>query len=330
MARMDDVSRVRERFARFADEEARGRSDVYEEWARGVADDEEIAAIFARIPAQHRQPPLVFAVTRLVGADVSDYASWAAFVRAEHAAIVAECTDRTLQTNEPLRCAVLLPALSRIDGPVALLELGASGGLCLFPDRYSYRYSGPSGEAALDPEDGASPVVLESESRGAGLPPLRVPEVVWRAGIDLQPRDPRDPEDRAWLTGLVWPGETGRTERIDAAVGIAAAEPPLLVRGDVADLALVGEVAACAPADATLVVTTPGVLPYLPRAERETLIAGIRELDARWITLDQPSLHAAWTTSIDPAAWPGGFALALDGDVLAAADPLGSWLSWRA
>ncbi|WOF23872.1 DUF2332 domain-containing protein [Microbacterium betulae] len=327
---MDEVARVRERFARFAAEEAPGRSDVYEEWAGGVAGDGEIAAILARIPASHRQPPLVFAVTRLRGAAASDYASWAAFVRADAEGIVAECAARSLQTNEPLRCAALLPALSLVDGPVALLELGASGGLCLFPDRYSYRYAGAAGEVALDPADGASPVVLAAELRGSVVPAVRMPEIVWRAGIDLQPRDPRDPDDRAWLAGLVWPGETGRAERIAAAVDVAASGAPRLVAGDVADLALLREVAASAPVGATLVITTPGLLPYLPRARREALVAGIRDLDARWVTLDQPALHDAWTTPIDPGTWGDGFALALDGDVLAAADPLGSWLHWRA
>jgi hypothetical protein len=162
------------------------------------------------------------------------------------------------------------------------------------------------------------------------MPELRLPEIVWRAGIDLQPRDPADAADRAWLTGLVWPGEEGRAERISAALGIAAADPPLLVAGDVADLGLIRSVARRAPEDATLVITTPGVLPYLPRPRREALIAGIGGLDARWITLDQPALHDAWRPPIDETDWPGGFALALDGEVLAAADPLGSAVHWRA
>jgi hypothetical protein len=67
--------------------------------------------------------------------------------------------------------------------------------------------------------------VLESELRGQHVPPLRHPEIVWRAGIDLAPLDPADPATEAWLTALVWPGETGRADRVRSALRIAAAEP---------------------------------------------------------------------------------------------------------
>ncbi|MGW9114789.1 DUF2332 family protein [Microbacterium sp. NPDC055683] len=321
---MDDVAQVIERYARFAADEAPGRSDVYGAWARAVAADRELAAVVARIPAPHRQPPLVFAVTRLLGARPGPAADWAAFVRTRADEVVAECTLRSLQTNEPLRCAALLPALSRIEGPIALLELGASAGLCLYPDRYAYRYETADGPI----ECGDGPVVLEARLDGA--PALRLPDVVWRAGIDLAPRDARDASDRAWLTGLVWPGEQGREARIAAALDIVADDPPLLIAGDAGDADLLAEVAGAAPRDATLVVSTPGVLPYLPRARRSALIAAIRSLDARWLTMDQPGLHDGWARPIDEDAWPGGFAVALDGEVLAAADPLGAWVRWRA
>jgi hypothetical protein len=36
---------------------------------------------------------------------------------------------RATQTNEPARCAVLLPLLHRIGGPIALIELGAAAWL---------------------------------------------------------------------------------------------------------------------------------------------------------------------------------------------------------
>ena len=71
-----EAGRVAERYRRFATQEAPGRSDVYEEWARGVAADPDAQRLLARIPEGRRQPPLVFAVTRMLGATEGGYAAW--------------------------------------------------------------------------------------------------------------------------------------------------------------------------------------------------------------------------------------------------------------
>lgn len=322
---MSEEDAVRERFARFARDEAPGRSELYAEWAAGVAADPVAQAILARIPATRRQPPLVFAVARLLGAPEGPYGTWADWLSGHADEVVAETSRRMLQTNEPLRCAALLPALSLVAGPVALLEVGASAGLCMYPDRYSYRYErGPS----RDPAGGASGVVLHS--RLTGSPLLRLPEVVWRGGIDLQPLDAGDEGDRAFLEALVWPGEEGRRARIAAALDVAAADPPAMFRGDASDPAVLADAAAVAPAGATLVVTTPGVLPHIPRAGRERLLAALARIvtaGGHWVTIDPPALHDAWRPPLDPARWDG-FVLGFDGRPVAAVDPLGARVDW--
>lgn len=315
---------VAERYRRFARDEAPGRSVLYAEWAAGVAGDRRVCGILSRIPATHRQPPLVFAVARLLGAAEGGYAGFARWVDVHADALVAECSARSLQTNEPLRCAALLPALGAIAGPIALLEVGASAGLCLHPDRYSYRYDG---RPDLDPEGGASPVVLRAALTGA--PPVRMPTVAWRAGIDLAPLNAADPTDRRFLQSLVWPGETGRAARIRAALEVAAADPAPIVRGDATDPGVLAALAARAPSDATLVITTPGVLPHIDRAGRSRLLTAIRRSGAVWISLDPPGLGLEGVDPVDAGGWGPGFVLRRDGRVLAAADPLGAWVSWR-
>ncbi|WAC69303.1 DUF2332 family protein [Microbacterium sp. SL75] len=317
----DAVTAVVDRYRRFSEDEAPGRSAVYANWAERVADDTAVAAALARIPETRRQPPLVFAVMRLLGAPLDDVDAWASWVTAHADAIVEECGRRSVQTNEPLRCAALLPALALIEGPIALLEVGVSAGLCLYADRYSYRYHREE-IVAVDPVDGPSRVVLDSDLEGH--PDLHMPQIVWRAGIDLSPLDARRAQDRDWLTGLVWPGEEGRLERIEGALDIAAADPPLLVAGDGAEA--LPALAAQAPAGATLVVTTPGVLAHVPRVHRAAVIDAARAA-GRWITLDAPGLHDGWTRRPEPVR--GGFALALDGEVLAEVDPLGAWVAWH-
>src|SRR5690606_21681158 len=222
-----------------------------------------------------------------------------AFMLARDEEIVAECDLHTVQSYEPLRLAALRRVRRRIDGPSGLLELRASSGLCLFPARYSYQLGGygGAGRARVAPTGGPSPGPLTSIARGT-LPALRLPAVVWGAGIDLSPVDVREPADRAWLEALIWPGEHDRAVRIANAIDIVAADPPLLIAGD-AEERLRAAVAS-APADATLVITTPGMLVYLPRAARESLIGRIRATAARWITIDPPALHDGWAPPVEP------------------------------
>lgn len=317
---METVADVAERYERFARDEVGDRSPLYAEWAAGIARDPAVQAVLAQIPATRRQPPLVFAVARMLGAPLEAYPALAAWILDNTHALVDETARRALQTNEPLRCAALLPALASIGGPIALLELGASAGLCLIPDLYSYRYRTADGDRAVDPVDGVSSVVLECEARGPVVPPLELPSVVWRAGIDLAPLDPRDSGDVAFLRGLVWPGEQGRAERIDAALSTAAAASPRVVAGDAADGELVRDLVDSAPEGATVVVTTPGLMPHVARAGRDRIAETLRSLPVEWV-------------SIEPAGLRGfdapGFVVTRGDAVLATCDPLGGWLEWR-
>ena len=84
----------------------------------------------------------MFAAARHLGAPEGPYAPFRSWLVSKWADVVGVVASRSTQTNEAARCAVLLPPLSRVDGDVALIEAGASAGLTLYPDRYSYRSSG--------------------------------------------------------------------------------------------------------------------------------------------------------------------------------------------
>jgi len=317
-----------ERYSRFADREARGQSEIYEGWARGISADPALLALIDELPAARRQPYLIFAVSRLLGAPLGGYPEWRAFAVAHWPAVHAEALVRLTQTNEPGRCAALLPALSLIPGPLALLEVGASAGLCLYPDRYSYRYDG--GEW-LHPADGPSTVLLECETSGGMPVPAALPQVVWRAGIDLAPLDVRSEADSRWLETLIWPEQHDRLARIRAAAEIARADPPHLVAGDAAD-ALAG-LAAQAPPGATLVVVSSGVLVYVARPRREFFLEELAKLDARWVGLEAAGLFPSVVRSIAratevPDDLGSRFALSLDGEALAFVQPHGRRVDW--
>ena len=131
---------LRRRYRRWAEIEADPVSPLYAEWARGIADDEELLSRVAELEGGKRQPNLVFASARMAGVPLAPWASARDAFEANWLAIRAAALSRGTQTNEPLRMATLLPALGDIAGTVALVEVGASAGLCLYPDRWRYRF----------------------------------------------------------------------------------------------------------------------------------------------------------------------------------------------
>jgi len=234
------------------------------------------------------------------------------------AAIEAELRVRATQTNEAGRCAVLLPVLAALPQPLALLEVGASAGLCLYPDRYAYRYG--------DHVVGSGEPVLECAAT-AVPPPTGVPDVVWRAGLDLNPLDVTDPADVAWLEALIWPEHAHRRARLRAAAAVATAEPPLLVRGDLVDD--LPALAAQAPADATLVVFHTSVLFYVPAPRREAFTKVVRGLPGHWIANEAPDV-LPYGQLPEPPGDALHSVLALDGTPLAWTRPHGQAITWFA
>lgn len=265
---------------------AHGTSPLYEDWALGIARDPEVLGRLAALPHAKRQANLVFAAARWEGAAMSPYHEVRPWLLEHWDRIVATGASRTVQTNEANRCATWLPPLSHIDGPIALLEVGAAAGLCLFPDRYSVDYTTPAGPRRVDPPAGPSDLVLACRVDDEASVPVRHPEVVWRRGIDLDPIDAGDPEAIDWLATLIWPGpdHDARVARLRAAAAIAAADPPEIAQGDLREL--VTDAAAGAPADATVVVFHSAVLLYLDAAGRREfadLMSGLGERTGRHV-----------------------------------------------
>lgn len=297
----------------FAERETHERSPVYAEISAHIAEDERMLAFLGELPRTKWQPNLFLAAVQYLCGPARGW-PWfrARFAEREHE-IREVMLARSTQTNEPARCATLLPALAALPQPLALLEVGASAGLCLLPDRYGYDY----GSVRIP-----GPLVLPCRANPATPLPSAAPEVVWRAGLDLNPLDADDPADCAWLEALIWPGEEERLPRLRAALEIVRRERPHVRRGDLrVDLP---SLAAEAPAGATLVVFHTAVLAYV-RDEAERLAFGdaVRAAGGVWLANEDPiaipgvDLHG-----------PGDFVLAQDGRPLAWTDPHGTWVNW--
>ena len=130
MDQAEEHARIGRAYIRFAEREARGRSPLYEALALGVASDPEIIAFLAALPAEKRQPNLLLAAVRRLFGTVSDYREFRRGILDNRDAVRSLMLARATQTNEPGRCATLLPVLTMLPQPLALLEVGASAGLC--------------------------------------------------------------------------------------------------------------------------------------------------------------------------------------------------------
>lgn len=132
-----------------------------------------------------------------------------------HAAVVREWTGLPCQTNEVGRAVPLLLGLvevaRRTGAPLHLLEIGASAGLNLLLDRFRFGdRSGPPDSPCRLPDAGADPTEVR----------LRIER---RAGCDLAPLDPSEPEARLRLSASVWGDQVERFERLRGALAVASA-----------------------------------------------------------------------------------------------------------
>lgn len=279
-----------DRYRRFA-REAAPRSPLYARWATEIADDEELLGLIDTLPVSDRQPVLILTAARFSGLTIhGDVRTW---LEGEWDAVADIARRRATQTNDPRRSSALLAALADVEGPIALIEVGASAGLGLLADRYSHRFVGktPAGSTdggdavtELHPHDGASTLTLTC-TLDAGVPaPARMPDIVWRAGLDRRPVRLGDAEDERWLRTLIWPEERERAHHLDAALAIAHEHPPRVVAGDAVDglRALLQE----APEGVTRVIWSPAVLVYLAPEARDRFATLAQELADVWVSLD--------------------------------------------
>jgi hypothetical protein len=350
-----DPQRRAESWRRFADA-CEDRSPLHARFARGIAGDLRVADLLRAAPTPELgHPTLLFAAVHdllLQGFDApelrSHYPSLAgaseppahdpwpafrAFCLDHRGALEHTIATRRTQTNEVGRSTLLLLALAAIARetirPLALLDLGTSAGLALRLDRYHHDL-GRAGSVG-DPN---ATVHLRCEVSGP-VPPVTMPPLGWRTGLDATPVDLADPAARRWLEACVWPEQTDRLERLRAALTTAARWPVELHQGDaVADLA---RVAAGAPAGSHLVVSHTWVLAYLSEAQRAALehvlddLGATRDLDR--IGMEGPSTLPGGDAS-DPTApslllrsrWRDGVRT---DQVLADVDDHGRWARWR-
>lgn len=250
------------------------------------------------------------------------------FVHQHESQVFQLITSRVTNTNEVGRSALLhsgFRALAKLSTePLHLIEVGASAGLNLLWHRFGVRFARDGMAAATIAPD--APLVLDCALRGNIDPPSTpTPAIGRRVGIELNPVDLGDADDRDWLRALIFPTEVGRLRRLEKAIAMFQQSPCEVRHGDA--LALLPEAMAEASPQTTLCVYHTIVLYQFSREMREAfdsllVTAGLRrpvfhlafEFDGRDYTL---LLERHFDGSRD--AFP-----------LAISHPHGTWLEWKA
>ena len=230
------------------------------------------------------------------------------------------------QTNEIARSAALFPGLLEISRqtrlPLALHEIGASAGLNLMADRFSYRYD------RLSLGDPDSAVRISPEMRRGVPDPRGQLRIVRRSGCDIAPLQIEQSADRLRLRSYIWPDQVERMQRLDAAIAIAEKTSFTLVAADAADY--VEHSLAQRKLDECHVLFHSVMWQYLPDATKDRIEAALERV-SNAATRDAP---VAWLRmeglgGVEPYAtlqltlWPGG-----EKQILAYCDWHCRWIEW--
>ncbi len=258
------------------------------------------------------------------GADQAFWSAAEAVIR-QHDAAMTQFLHSAPQTNEVARSGVLLAGFLKITEatgmPLALYELGASAGLNLIFDAYRYDL----GEGRSWGAEAAG-VLIPCSWSGAAPALEQAIRVASRAAVDLNPISASSGEDRERLLSYIWPEQTDRVTRIEAALGMFAAQGLEVEAGDAlqwahARLAMPQESGTCR------VFFHSVFMQYLPQQLRQGLRTCLQEAGAA-ATLERPfawlamegAAEAPHTCQLSLTLWPGG-----ERRVLAHVDWHGKW-----
>ena len=258
-------------WAFFADDAKRTGSLLYARLSEGIGTDNELKALCAHARpgqphanlilgavhflllrgAEHRLKRFYATLGGGVSAQAEDpFPDFRDFVHAHRAAIQRLIENRVTNTNEIGRSALLHLGFrviaKEVDGPLGLVEIGPSAGLNMNWDSYGVRYSKNGAVAAAINESAA--LVIECELRGEKVPFADpTPKIGARLGLELNPVDLTNADDRDWLRALVWPDQEARLKRLDSAVVMLKRNMPDIRVGDA--LALLPDALADVPGD---------------------------------------------------------------------------------
>jgi hypothetical protein len=261
------------------------------------------------------------------GQRVSDVAQLLAGTIERHEPALMPWLDGPPQTNEAGRSSLYAAAMlwladRGLPGDMALNEIGSSAGINLMMRRYRYDLGGTT----TGPR--ASRMRLQPEWRGDPPPEASI-DIVAAQGCDIKPVDLTDAEQALRLRAYIWPEQTERFARLDAAIDAARTFPPE-IRREQADAFVQAMLSAAQAEGTTRVLMHSVVWQYLPEYQRSAITAAMENAGQNatsrsplaWISLEaNRDLHRH---ELAVRYWPGGE----EWRTLAVAHPHGKWVEW--
>ena len=278
----------------------------------------------ARLPEIKQQPNLLFGAIKYLFGAARDWPHFKTLIakhrRAKSAHACSRIRRRPTKPRAARRCC---RCWRNCRSRWRCSRSARRPGLCLQPDRYAYDYG--DGRVLRPSGHDDAPVLPCAVNEHVPIPP-RLPEIVWRAGLDLNPIDVNDPRQCAWLEALVWPEQDDRLARLRAAIAIARKDPPRWCAATLLhDLA---PLAAQAPKDATLVIFHSAVLAYVwPQELRDQFARDVRALNAVWISNETWQVFP-WIGAKTKGPPAPSFLLAVNGEPVAWTDHHGASAHW--
>jgi hypothetical protein len=250
------------------------------------------------------------------------------FVRMHRAQLEPLIATRVTNTNEIGRSALLHPGFRAIAAksaaPLSLIEIGPSAGLNLIWDTYGVNYR--KGGATVASVNETAPLMIEAELRGEGmLPTGATPEIGGRIGLELNPVDLDDADDRDWLRALIWPDQAARLKRMDCAIALFMQHKPPIRAGDA--LASLPDALAAVPRDQVPCVYHT-IAVYQFSREMKQALEDILTVAGLWRPVWRLSFeHDGELYILSSIRYEDG---ALQATKLASCHPHGTWLEWLA
>jgi len=229
--------------------------------------------------------------------------------------------DSPPQTNEAGRSASFMAGLKWLSAKLGprfeLNELGASAGINTMMERYHYNLGGVT---AGPP---ASPMQITPEWRGSP-PPDNPVEIVSIQGCDQQVIDLSDRKSALRVKSYVWPENTERLARMDAAIALASEKRADVAEDDAADWV---DMRLTAPQDHSI------VWQYIPEDRRRRIknalfAAGEKasvQKTLAWISLE--TNRETFRHELIIHYWDGSTDSGTP-QLLAQAQAHGAWLEW--